>query len=231
MAKQESNERQLYILYAVAALLLGSAVWFGLNGEGVERRPRVEVAAGTGRTTCEFLVDWYMSSSTDARAAKSVRQFTGKPMSVLFDDAAYPATAEFRTKIEEAASNGADFAGRFAVAEWGCGTQCQDHAVIDISTGKIVHFGLQTDFGVYYDVGSPILITNPRAAMPVDWNDGAPGLDDAMRAAKFERRFYMLSERGGAPRLELLCVESGAEAYPIPELYDRTADKDGNINN
>jgi hypothetical protein len=43
----------------------------------------------------------------------------------------------FRTVLREAAKAGPNFAGRYTVAGWGCGTACLDWGVIDAATGKV----------------------------------------------------------------------------------------------
>jgi hypothetical protein len=43
----------------------------------------------------------------------------------------------FRTVITEAAAKGPNFAGHYAVAEWGCGSGCTSLAVVDEVTGKV----------------------------------------------------------------------------------------------
>lgn len=41
----------------------------------------------------------------------------------------------FHTVIEEATKNGPNFAGRYTIADSGCGTSCESVAVIDAETG------------------------------------------------------------------------------------------------
>src|SRR3712207_314367 len=43
----------------------------------------------------------------------------------------------FRTRLREATREKPNFAGRFIVTAWGCGTGCVLGAVIDASTGKV----------------------------------------------------------------------------------------------
>ncbi len=43
----------------------------------------------------------------------------------------------FRTRLREAAKEKPNFAGRYIVTAWGCGTQCLMGAVIDAKTGKV----------------------------------------------------------------------------------------------
>jgi len=44
---------------------------------------------------------------------------------------------EYRTQLREAAEKGPDFGGRYALASWGCGTNCLELALIDLSIGKV----------------------------------------------------------------------------------------------
>lgn len=44
---------------------------------------------------------------------------------------------QFRSALGEAAKQGPNFAGRYTIAGWGCGTSCLDWGVIDARTGKV----------------------------------------------------------------------------------------------
>ena len=44
----------------------------------------------------------------------------------------------YRTALGEAAKAGPNFAGRYTIAAWGCGTGCLDWGAIDAATGKVV---------------------------------------------------------------------------------------------
>lgn len=48
------------------------------------------------------------------------------------------AQREYRTRLREAASERPNFAGRYIVTKWGCGTECVMGAVIDAKTGKVI---------------------------------------------------------------------------------------------
>ena len=43
----------------------------------------------------------------------------------------------FRTRIQEAAKDGVNFAGHYVVASWGCGTGCTQFVVLDAITGAV----------------------------------------------------------------------------------------------
>lgn len=44
---------------------------------------------------------------------------------------------QFRSQIENAAGKGVNFAGKFTVAQWGCGSECIQMAVINQQTGAV----------------------------------------------------------------------------------------------
>ncbi len=43
----------------------------------------------------------------------------------------------FRTRLKEGAAKGPNFAGHYTIVGWGCGSSCQQLAVIDAQTGKV----------------------------------------------------------------------------------------------
>lgn len=63
-------------------------------------------------------------------------------------------TRTFKTRLREAAREKPNFAGRYILTTWGCGTGCQLGAVIDAPTGKVhwLPFAVSAD----YDTDSEI---------------------------------------------------------------------------
>lgn len=49
-----------------------------------------------------------------------------------------PIAREFRTVIGDEMSKGANFAGRYRVAIWGCGSSCAQFAVVNLETGRVI---------------------------------------------------------------------------------------------
>ena len=43
----------------------------------------------------------------------------------------------FRTRINNAIIDEANFGGKYIISEWGCGTECQAGVIIDLETGQI----------------------------------------------------------------------------------------------
>jgi hypothetical protein len=63
---------------------------------------------------------------------KVAEKFTGKPADPLLRTRTQKT---FRTAIRDAAQSGPNFAGRYTLAEWGCGAGCVSMAVVDNKTG------------------------------------------------------------------------------------------------
>jgi hypothetical protein len=66
----------------------------------------------------------------------------------------------YRTQLRNQAPKGPNFAGHFTIAEWGCGSNCQAHMIIDAITGK-VYEGVSTDRGIVTKVDSLLFIADP----------------------------------------------------------------------
>jgi hypothetical protein len=49
-----------------------------------------------------------------------------------------PDNREYRTRLREAASQPANFAGHYVLTTWGCGTGCVLGAAVDLKSGKVV---------------------------------------------------------------------------------------------
>jgi hypothetical protein len=76
------------------------------------------------------------------RSSKKAPKFADYPVSRIFQGApAAPklltAGRRFRTKIRQSVRRGANFAGHYTVAEWGCGTSCVQIPVVDTQTGDV----------------------------------------------------------------------------------------------
>lgn len=60
-----------------------------------------------------------------------------------------------------------NFAGRFIMMTWGCGTECQSHYMIDAATGDIYR-APKSRYGVETRIDSKLLVVNPEG--PADGN-------------------------------------------------------------
>lgn len=85
----------------------------------------------------------------------------------------------FKTRIREAMQNGANFAGRYTIAYWGCGTDCTDYAIIDAETGETwdlpFRYVLRNDFRPPDYYGKGVLFRKDSRLLVVD---GCPDGDN-----------------------------------------------------
>lgn len=78
-----------------------------------------------------------------ASAAETVPQFRDYPAGSAYRGPNAPLIMTtdqraFRTRLAEAARQRPDFAGRYVIARWGCGTSCEAGAIYDAETGRVV---------------------------------------------------------------------------------------------
>lgn len=67
----------------------------------------------------------------------AVPVYTGKPARPAVH--ADKRSRLFRTELREAAAEGANFAGHYRLASWGCGAACFQWAIIDVKSGRVFH--------------------------------------------------------------------------------------------
>ena len=142
----------------------------------------------------------------------------------------FPDAKRFITRISEAYKDGPNFAGHYTVATWGCGSGCQNSAVIDNETGEIIDFGIESSYGLDFNLDSKILITNPKKSFPDPQTSGMTSVESAMTFSYLDRRYYVISRNEyinenmdentveivrEEPRLTSPCVESAASHYDI----------------
>lgn len=163
--------------------------------------------------TCQNIVDRQearQATTTDS----TVEPFEG-PYASAPDYSLHPEAEASRSIIERALREGPNFAGSFAVASWECGTNCQNHAIVDTKNGQVIVYGLQTEFSVYYSPESTLLITNPVANLPAIPDTAYEAENMALSIARVPREYYRLTSDAlsGTQYLVKLCVESAATGY------------------
>lgn len=94
----------------------------------------------------------------------AVATFSGARAAPVLDT---PDKRAYRTRLRAAANATPNFAGRLAVAEWGCGTSCMTGAVVDLQTGDVAFLpGSVSGWGVVdpkfkaaeYRLGSSLIV-------------------------------------------------------------------------
>jgi hypothetical protein len=82
-------------------------------------------------------------TSSDSYAQKKKLRFEEYLTTETFSSAAHapildtPFDRKYRTAIREGLVNGANFAGRYVVVKWGCGTGCTSFVIVDAKTGIV----------------------------------------------------------------------------------------------
>lgn len=89
--------------------------------------------------------------------------FTGSPAPVKTAESKLART--YRTRLRDAESKGPNFAGHYTLVSWGCGSSCQEWAVIDARTGHVFDSMLQTTVGGEFRADSRlVLVDTPKLA-------------------------------------------------------------------
>ena len=135
-------------------------------------------------------------------------KYTGAAVEVNFKSENFPKAKNFKTAISDAVTKGPNFAGHYTVAEWGCGTTCQDHVVVDVQTGEIVATGIPSEVGLSYSIGSPLLIANPAKNIPKASELEESSLNELLSWTRLSRDYYAIEEQDGRASLNFLCTEN-----------------------
>lgn len=72
---------------------------------------------------------------------------------------------QFRTRIREAMGQPINFAGRYTVVVWGCGSGCQYGAVVNRATGVARRLPMPAMTGYEFQANSQLLVVNPDGTM------------------------------------------------------------------
>ncbi len=86
-------------------------------------------------------------------------RFTSAP--VMPDFSIAPAAKKFMGQIRSGSRNGPNFAGRYTIVDWGCGSECQSFVIVDAKTGAIFQPDVTAAWGLLYKRDSNLLIVNP----------------------------------------------------------------------
>ena len=105
-------------------------------------------------------------------------QRVGKNVSAI-DWSSAPDAKRFGTALRKAFAEGAKFAGHYALATWGCGSNCQVLAIIDMQNGRVT-FGPSTELDYEFRLNSRLLIGNSPSAVHESLQDfgGCPENED-----------------------------------------------------
>lgn len=166
------------------------------------------------KTSCERVLEKWEVENPEA--AKDRPLYGGPIAPVDFANTNLSQAANFKVAITEAVAEGPNFAGTYAVAQWGCGTGCQGHAVVNVESGKIIAFGPETQAGIGISLESPIMITNPKENFPSVAEMQKADLVQLTSLANIPREYYVLvGDNDSNTGLQKICTENPFEGMGI----------------
>jgi len=133
--------------------------------------------------------------------------FKGAPAPVNLSS--NPIASEYRTRIREAERKGPNFAGHFAVASWGCGSNCEAIAIVDALSGR-VYDGIGDERGADYKIGSSLVVADPGRSAGANADDPTN---------KLPVRYYLWHENHFKLIYEQSCSDTRRECG-CPELKE-----------
>lgn len=89
----------------------------------------------------------------------ATENFSGTPAPVNLTS--HPQARRFRTVLQQGAKQRPNFAGKYTVVTWGCGTSCQSVGIINAETGSVYILDSPAAAGVKFQLDSRLLIVNP----------------------------------------------------------------------
>lgn len=89
----------------------------------------------------------------------ATQKYTGRPAAVNLRS--HPQARTFRTALSNGAKKGPNFAGSYTVVTWGCGSSCQQVAIVNARTGAVYMPGITAEADVKYQLNSRLLVVNP----------------------------------------------------------------------
>lgn len=117
----------------------------------------------------------------------------------------HPVGSSYKTAVSNAYEASINFGGKYVIATWGCGTNCQRGAIVDIETGIIVgELPFVAENGISFVATSTLLIENP----PESTRDDSFG-------SKVSRYWLWDGERF-KELASYIVSDSGIEAAPPP---------------
>jgi len=85
---------------------------------------------------------------------------------------ASPEASKFRTVIKLGSNGAPNFAGRFRVVEWGCGSPCHSFALVDKESGDIHMVNVSGALGARFQIDSNLFVVDPPEMIEADWPEG-----------------------------------------------------------
>lgn len=93
----------------------------------------------------------------------AVELISMKPLATITDN-----THPFTQRLQSELGSQPNYAGKYVLTYWGCGTACQVVAAIDTDTGNVHYIDSPASNGVCFQLTSRLLIVNPMSQAEMD---------------------------------------------------------------
>lgn len=106
------------------------------------------------------------ASATELSDSPTFRDYPTKkidhrPLKTI-DFKSHPKARTFRTNLRKVVGEKSNFAGKYVVTFWGCGSPCQEYAIINVQTGSVYITPFTSQIGADYKVDSNLFVVNPK---------------------------------------------------------------------
>ncbi len=180
---------------------------------GVSKKPSEIHPVRSKALTCGAVLErTQMRRATSTES--SVAPYSGVKAQKV-DMSLFPEAEKDATVLTRALEKGVAFAGRFAVAETACGTNCIRYSIIDVETGLVVAHNIETEYGASYATESTLFVTNPVDRLPELSENPYETESMALTLARLSREYYRMTYDALSKTNYLVreCVESTATGY------------------
>ncbi len=161
-------------------------------------------------SSCERVLTKWEAENPALASRRSL--YSGPIAAVDYANTPLTQAVNFTEEINEAVAKGANYAGKYAVAQWGCGANCQGHAVVNVESGKIIALGPQTEAGLSINEESVIMVTNPKENFPSIAEMQEADLQTLTKLANIPREYYVLvGDNDANAGLQRICTENPFE--------------------
>ena len=187
-------------------ILLAGAAYFYATGQ-------LAALTASKDTTCQMAVTRWEKENPQMTTART--PFAGVAAPIDFAHTVSTSAKDHKAAIVAAVNDGPDLAGKYAVAQWSCGTACQEHAIVNMETGTIIAYGFPSEAGISMSDKYAVLVTNPSQNLPKKEDFRKANAASQAYLLNIPREYYVLLENGTTTTFKKICTENPFEGMGI----------------
>jgi hypothetical protein len=197
-----------------------------MNLPASDANKRVQFLQKETKTKAAFYFNYQLTDSLDKREEEKCIPFSFERYKLTPEQVQTTGVADWDTSFNSSTvpvydlrakispgyfADGVNFAGHFSVVSWSCGKKCQEHAIVDAQTGRIIKTGLHSQYGADFKLNSLLLVLNPYSAI-------------LGPTSSIVTQYYLIVENDRVPELKLICSysENGKLSVSSTPIVDST---------